>query len=78
MRPTLTAAAVVASCSLLSLPAHAQRREPEGLRGPGNSPRLATLANVNAADAGKVAAGLTTYQKAHLVFMLPHSGNAIF
>ena len=35
--------------------------------------RLATLANVNAADAGKVAAGLTTYQKAHLVFMLPHS-----
>jgi putative peptidoglycan lipid II flippase len=35
--------------------------------------RLATLANVNATDAGKVAAGLTTYQKAHLVFMLPHS-----
>jgi len=35
--------------------------------------RLATLANVNASDAGKVAAGLTTYQKAHLVFMLPHS-----
>ena len=35
--------------------------------------RLATQANVNAADAGKIAAGLTTYQKAHLVFMLPHS-----
>ncbi|MEI6363167.1 MAG: murein biosynthesis integral membrane protein MurJ [Actinomycetes bacterium] len=35
--------------------------------------RLATLANVNASDAGKVAAGLTTYQKAHLVFILPHS-----
>lgn len=35
--------------------------------------RLATLANVNASDAGDVAAGLTTYQKAHLVFMLPHS-----
>lgn len=35
--------------------------------------RLATLANVNAADQGLVAAGLTTYQKAHLVFMLPHS-----
>ena len=35
--------------------------------------RLATLANVNAADAGLIAAGLTTYQKAHLVFMLPHS-----
>lgn len=35
--------------------------------------RLATLANVNAADEGLVAAGLTTYQKAHLVFMLPHS-----
>lgn len=35
--------------------------------------RLATLANVNAADAGLVAAGLTTYQKANLVFMLPHS-----
>lgn len=35
--------------------------------------RLATLANVNASDAGTVAAGLTTYQKAHLVFMLPHS-----
>lgn len=35
--------------------------------------RLATLANVNAADAGTTAAGLTTYQKAHLVFMLPHS-----
>ena len=35
--------------------------------------RLATLANVNATDAGLVAAGLTTYQKANLVFMLPHS-----
>lgn len=35
--------------------------------------RLATLANVNATDQGLVAAGLTTYQKAHLVFMLPHS-----
>ena len=35
--------------------------------------RLATQANVDAAAAGSVAAGLTTYQKAHLVFMLPHS-----
>ena len=35
--------------------------------------RLATLANVTAADEGLVAAGLTTYQKANLVFMLPHS-----
>jgi len=35
--------------------------------------RLATQANVNAAAAGATAAGLTTYQKAHLVFMLPHS-----
>ncbi len=35
--------------------------------------RLATQANVDAAAAGTVAAGLTTYQKAHLVFMLPHS-----
>ncbi|TEX51955.1 MAG: murein biosynthesis integral membrane protein MurJ [Actinomycetales bacterium mxb001] len=35
--------------------------------------RLATLANVNAAEAGTTAAGLTTYQKAHLIFMLPHS-----
>ena len=35
--------------------------------------RLATQANVNAAAAGTTAAGLTTYQKAHLVFMLPHS-----
>jgi putative peptidoglycan lipid II flippase len=35
--------------------------------------RFATQANVNAAAAGEVAAGLTTYQKAHLVFMLPHS-----
>ncbi len=35
--------------------------------------RLATQANVNASSADAVAAGLTTYQKAHLVFMLPHS-----
>jgi putative peptidoglycan lipid II flippase len=35
--------------------------------------RLATQANINAAAQGDVAAGLTTYQKAHLVFMLPHS-----
>ena len=35
--------------------------------------RFATQANVNAALQGDVAAGLTTYQKAHLVFMLPHS-----
>jgi putative peptidoglycan lipid II flippase len=35
--------------------------------------RMATQANVNAANADVVAAGLTTYQKAHLVFMLPHS-----
>jgi putative peptidoglycan lipid II flippase len=35
--------------------------------------RLAAKANVDAAAAGVVAAGLTTYQKAHLVFMLPHS-----
>ena len=35
--------------------------------------RLATQANVNAAMAGVAAAGLTTYQKAHLVFLLPHS-----
>ena len=35
--------------------------------------RLATQANVNAALQGDVAAGLTTYQKAHLVFMIPHS-----
>lgn len=35
--------------------------------------RLATLANVNASDVGNVAAGLTTYQKAHLIFVLPHS-----
>lgn len=35
--------------------------------------RLATQANVDATAAGAVAAGLTTYQKAHLVFMLPHS-----
>lgn len=35
--------------------------------------RLATQANVNASSADSVAAGLTTYQKAHLVFMLPHS-----
>jgi putative peptidoglycan lipid II flippase len=35
--------------------------------------RFATQANVEASAAGVVAAGLTTYQKAHLVFMLPHS-----
>ena len=35
--------------------------------------RLATLANVNAADSGTVPAGLTTYQKANLIFMLPQS-----
>lgn len=35
--------------------------------------RLATQANINAEAAGEIAAGLTTYQKAHLVFMLPHS-----
>lgn len=35
--------------------------------------RLATQANVDATAAGLTAAGLTTYQKAHLVFMLPHS-----
>ena len=35
--------------------------------------RLATLANVSATDAGMVAAGLTTYQKANLIFMLPQS-----
>lgn len=35
--------------------------------------RLATQANVNAAGVDAIAAGLTTYQKAHLVFMLPHS-----
>ena len=35
--------------------------------------RLAAQANVNAANSDMVAAGITTYQKAHLVFMLPHS-----
>ena len=35
--------------------------------------RLATSANVEAVHAGVAAAGLTTYQKAYLVFMLPHS-----
>ncbi len=35
--------------------------------------RMATQANVNASNADVIAAGLTTYQKAHLVFMLPHS-----
>ena len=35
--------------------------------------RLATSANAQALAAGIPAAGLTTYQKAHLVFMLPHS-----
>ncbi len=35
--------------------------------------RLATLANVLASRADAVAQGLTTYQKAYLIFMLPHS-----
>lgn len=35
--------------------------------------RLATSANAQAIVEGATAAGLTTYQKAHLVFMLPHS-----
>lgn len=35
--------------------------------------RLATSANVAATRAGEIAAGLTTYQKAHLIFILPHS-----
>ncbi len=35
--------------------------------------RMAAQANVNAAEGGFTAAGITTYQKAHLVFMLPHS-----
>ena len=35
--------------------------------------RLATLANVLASEANVVAQGLTTYQKAYLIFMLPHS-----
>lgn len=35
--------------------------------------RLATSANALAGAANATAAGLTTYQKAHLVFMLPHS-----
>lgn len=35
--------------------------------------RLATSANAEAMAAHATAAGLTTYQKAHLVFMLPHS-----
>lgn len=35
--------------------------------------RLATQANVNASATDAIAAGLTTYQKAHLIFMLPHS-----
>ena len=35
--------------------------------------RLATQANVNASANDAIAAGLTTYQKAHLIFMLPHS-----
>jgi len=35
--------------------------------------RLATSANTLAVAADATAAGLTTYQKAHLVFMLPHS-----
>jgi putative peptidoglycan lipid II flippase len=35
--------------------------------------RLATLANVIASQNGLTDAGLTTYQNAHLVFVLPHS-----
>jgi putative peptidoglycan lipid II flippase len=35
--------------------------------------RLATLANVLAENNNLVPAGLTTYQKAHLIFILPHS-----
>lgn len=35
--------------------------------------RLATLANVIAETNSLVPAGLTTYQKAHLIFILPHS-----
>ena len=35
--------------------------------------RLATQANINARASDAVAAGLTTYQKAHLVILLPHS-----
>ena len=34
--------------------------------------RLATLANVNAAEAGEPAAGLATYTNAYAVFMIPH------
>ncbi len=34
--------------------------------------RLATQANVNAADAGEAPAGLFTYTNAYLVFMIPH------
>lgn len=39
--------------------------------------RLATSANFAAAQVGATAAGLTTYQKAHLVFILPHSVIAV-
>ena len=35
--------------------------------------RLATSANILAEQVGASAAGLTTYQKAHLIFVLPHS-----
>ncbi|MGB7980842.1 MAG: murein biosynthesis integral membrane protein MurJ [Candidatus Nanopelagicales bacterium] len=35
--------------------------------------RLATTANVLAEQAGTAAAGITTYQKAYLIFFLPHS-----
>ena len=35
--------------------------------------RLATQANVNASANGGIAAGLATYQTAHLMFVLPHS-----
>ena len=35
--------------------------------------RLATTANVMASEAGLASAGITTYQKAYLIFFLPHS-----
>jgi putative peptidoglycan lipid II flippase len=35
--------------------------------------RFATQANITAAAAGEVAVGLTSYQKANLIFILPHS-----
>jgi putative peptidoglycan lipid II flippase len=39
--------------------------------------RIATSANLVAAANGDVATGLTTYQKAHLIFVLPHSVIAV-